>query len=120
MIGLFNIPLFGAYFTLGASAPIFGLLGAVMYYGRRSGSSLVQSQAKGYALGFFVFGFIMPGIDNAAHAGGFIGGYLAGMILDPLKPQSITHLAVAFLSLVLTAAAILASVLTLYPYLRAQ
>src|SRR5688500_3859852 len=44
--GLFAIPKFGAPLTLGASAPLFGLLGAVMYYGRRSGSSLVQSQAK--------------------------------------------------------------------------
>ena len=33
----------------------------------------------------FVFGFIMPGIDNYAHAGGFVGGYLAGRLLDPLE-----------------------------------
>ncbi len=113
--GLFNIPLFGAYLTLGASAPIFGLLGAVMYYGRRSGSSIVHAEAKGYALGFFVFGLIMPGIDNAAHAGGFIGGYLAGMVLDPLKPQSLWHLIGALLCLVLTALAIIASIVTVWP-----
>ena len=31
----------GAQFTIGASASIFGLLGALVYYGRRSGSHLV-------------------------------------------------------------------------------
>jgi rhomboid protease GluP len=116
--GLFPLPKFGAFLTLGASAPIFGLLGAVMYYGRRSGSSFVQTQAKGYAVALFVFGFIMPGIDNAAHAGGFIGGYLAGMLLDPLKPQKPVHLLGAFLALLVTALAILASIVTLLPAVR--
>ena len=27
-----------------------------------------------------MFGILMPGIDNYAHAGGFAGGYLAGML----------------------------------------
>jgi len=120
IFGLFGLRLFGAPFTLGASAPIFGLLGAVVYYGRRSGSSLVHSQAKGYAVAMFVFGFILPGVDNAAHAGGFVGGYLSGMILDPLKPQGLVHLVGAGLSLILTAAAIIASILTVYPHLTRQ
>jgi membrane associated rhomboid family serine protease len=115
---LWNIPLFGAHLTLGASAPIFGLLGALMYYGRRSGSSLVHAEAKSYAIGMFVFGFIMPGVDNAAHAGGFIGGYLAAMWLDPLKPERVNHMVGALVCLVFTALAILASVMTIYPLLR--
>ena len=73
--------------TIGASAPIFGLLGALVYYGRRGGSSMVRSEAMGYAVTLFVIGLIMPGVDNAAHAGGFVGGYLAGMWLDPLKRE---------------------------------
>ena len=28
-----------------------------------------------WAIIMFVFGFIMPGIDNWAHGGGFVGGY---------------------------------------------
>ena len=40
----------------------------------------------------FIFGLIMPGIDNYAHAGGFAGGYLAGRLLDPLKPEQINHI----------------------------
>ena len=35
----------GAGLTFGASAPIFGLLGALVHYGRRGGSSLVGGQA---------------------------------------------------------------------------
>jgi rhomboid protease GluP len=115
--GLLGLPKFGAPYTLGASAPIFGLLGAVMHYGRRSGSSIVQAQAKGYALSLFIFGFIMPGVDNAAHAGGFIGGYLASMWLDPMKPQTPGHLLGALICLVLTALSIIASIVTLFPYL---
>ena len=68
----------GGQITLGASASIFGLLGALVYYGRRGGSSMVRGEAAGYALTLFVFGLIMPGVDNYAHAGGFAGGYLTG------------------------------------------
>jgi rhomboid protease GluP len=117
VLGLFSLPLFGAPFTLGASAPIFGLLGALMYYGRRGGSSLIHAEAKGYAVALFVFGLIFPGIDNAAHAGGFIGGYVASMWLDPLKPERINHMIGALLCLVATAAAIALSVFTVLPLL---
>ena len=107
-----RIPIIGgAGFTIGASAPIFGLLGALVYYGRRGGSNLVRTEAMGYAVALFVFGLIMPGIDNYAHGGGFLGGYLAGMWLDPLKPERIDHLVGAVVCLVLTVAAIAASVI---------
>ena len=114
-LGLFQLPLFGAPFTLGASAPIFGLLGALMYYGRRTGSSMVHAEAKGYALALFVFGLIFPGVDNAAHAGGFIGGYLASMWLDPLARERVNHMLLALLCLAATAAAIIASIVTIFP-----
>jgi rhomboid protease GluP len=116
--GLFGIPLFGAGVTMGASAPIFGLLGALVYYGRRGGSSAVHAEAKGYAVALFVFGLIFPGVDNAAHAGGFIAGYLVSMWLDPLRPERINHMIGALLCLVATAAAIIASIITIYPHLR--
>src|SRR6266571_3698634 len=37
--------LHGASFTIGASASIFGLLGALVHYGRSSGSSLIRGEA---------------------------------------------------------------------------
>jgi membrane associated rhomboid family serine protease len=101
----------GANFTVGASASIFGLLGALVYYGRRGGSSAVRSEAVGYAVTLFVFGLIMPGVDNYAHAGGFAGGYAAARLLDPLRPERIDHIVGALICLGLSALAILVSVL---------
>lgn len=98
----FPWPLSGAPVTVGASAPIFGLLGALFYYGQRTGSSHVHAQAKQLALVMFVFGFIMPGVDNYAHGGGFLGGWLAGRWLDPLKPERVDHLAGAVACLALS------------------
>jgi len=104
----------GAGMTLGASAPIFGLLGALVYYGRRGGSSMIGGQALQYALILGIFGFIMQGIDNYAHGGGFLGGYLAARWLDPLKPERMDHLVMAVACIALTALAILASLLTVF------
>jgi membrane associated rhomboid family serine protease len=100
----------GSSFTLGASASISGLIGALMYYGRRSGSSIVRSEATRFVLMLVFYGFLMPGIDNFAHAGGFGGGYLAAMIMDPLKPERGDHMLVAVICLALSIASIVASV----------
>lgn len=102
----------GAQLTLGASASIFGLLGALVVYGRRGGSSYVGRQAMTYAVILFVFGFIMPNIDNYAHLGGFLGGYAVARWLDPLQPERTDHMITAIVCLALTALSILASVLT--------
>ena len=92
----------GAGFSVGASASIFGLLGAMVYYGRRTGSGLARQTGFQYALFMGVFGLIIPGIDNCAHAGGFVGGYLAALLLDPLKPERVDHMAIAVGCLSLT------------------
>jgi rhomboid protease GluP len=96
----------GAGFTVGASAPIFGLLGALVLYGRRTGSSIIGDQAKSWAVALFIFGFIFRGVDNWAHLGGFAGGFLAAKLLDPLRPERLDHLIAALVCLALTAAAI--------------
>jgi len=111
---LSDMPIFflrGASFTVGASAPIFGLLGAVVYYGRQSGSSMVRREAWGYVLPLFLFGFLMPGVDNFAHAGGFAGGYLAGAVLNPLKPEKLDHVIIAGVCLLLVVVSIVVSIL---------
>ena len=107
-----NIPILGgAGFTVGASAPVFGLLGAIVLYGQRTGSSMTRREGLQYALTLGLFGLIMPGIDNWAHAGGFAGGWLMAKILDPLKPERIDHLALAAGCVLLTLGAIVASIL---------
>jgi rhomboid protease GluP len=104
----------GARLTIGASASIFGLLGALVHYGRRGGSGIGQ-QAWSWALVLFLFGFLMPGIDNFAHAGGFAGGYLAAVWLNPLKPESQEHLVGALVALAASALAVAASLLVPLP-----
>jgi rhomboid protease GluP len=107
----------GGQFTVGASAAIFGLLGSLVYHGRRTGSSHIGAAGLQYALMLGVFGLIMPGVDNYAHAGGFAGGYVASLVLDPLKKERIDHLAIAVGCLVLTLVALVASFVTALPLL---
>ncbi len=101
----------GAGITIGASASIFGLLGALLHYGRTSGSSLIRGEAMRYAVILFVFGLIVRGIDNYAHAGGFIGGYAASAFFNPLTRERGDHLLVAVMCLAATFIAIAVSVL---------
>jgi rhomboid protease GluP len=101
----------GSQFTLGASASIAALIGAIYYYGRRGGSSMARSYANSYILMLVIMGFLMTGIDNYAHAGGFGGGYLAARLLDPLKPERIDHIAMALVCLGLSVVSIVVSVL---------
>jgi rhomboid protease GluP len=109
----------GAQFTVGASAAIFGLLGAAVYYGRRSGSSHASQVGLQYALILGVFGLIFQGVDNYAHAGGFLGGYVTSMILDPLKPERVDHMVIAAGCLLASLIAIIASIVTALPLLLA-
>jgi len=102
----------GAGFTVGASASIFGLLGALVHYGRKSGSSLIHAEAMRYAVILFVFGLIMPGVDNYAHAGGFLGGYAISAFFNPLTRERGDHLLAALGCLVATLASIVFSFFT--------
>ena len=87
--------------TIGASGSIFGLLGALIVYGRRRGSSMMSQQLWQWAIVLFVFGFLMPGINNWAHAGGFAGGwgcaYLMGFIDEQRESTAMVLLAFAFI-----------------------
>jgi rhomboid protease GluP len=118
VLGLLPIPFFGAGLTVGASASIFGFLGALVHYGRRTGSSHIGQAGLQYALFMGIMGFVFRGVDNAAHLGGFIGGYLASTIMDPLKSERIDHIAIAVGCLVVTLAAIVYTVISALPYLR--
>lgn len=70
--------------SVGASGAIFGLLGSLLYFGyhyRLYLGSVLKSQIIPLILINLVFGFMDPRIDNAAHIGGLIGGYLTTMAL---------------------------------------
>lgn len=84
VIGFIASVIGGHALTLGASGSLFGLLGALLYYGKRRGGYIgetIYKQAATYAAIFFIFGFLMDGIDNYAHGGGLIGGYLVAMLV---------------------------------------
>jgi rhomboid protease GluP len=107
---------FGARYTvLGASAAVFGLLGALIWYGRATGSRMLGRQAWSWAIGGIVFGFFFPMVDNWAHLGGFAGGYIAAQLLDPRKPERPGHVATAVVCLAATVLAIVASLVVPLP-----
>jgi rhomboid protease GluP len=101
----------GAQFTIGASAPIFGLLGALFHYGRTS-SSMIRSWVTSYVVSMIFFGLVVPGVDNFAHAGGFLGGYAASAFMNPLTRERGDHLIIALGCLAATFLAIVFSIVS--------
>ncbi|HQG22892.1 MAG TPA: rhomboid family intramembrane serine protease [Smithellaceae bacterium] len=76
--------IFGVDFTIGASASICGLIGAIVYYGKNRGGEFGQAiykQALGWIVGLIIFGLIFKGINNWAHGGGVISGILLAMLM---------------------------------------
>ena len=70
--------------SVGASGAIFGLMGALLYFGyhyRLYLNDAIKTQIITVILFNLIIGFMMPGIDNGAHIGGLIGGYLATMAI---------------------------------------
>ncbi|MFQ5637913.1 MAG: rhomboid family intramembrane serine protease [bacterium] len=105
---------FNIYFTIGASGSIFGLLGALVYYGRKRGGTFgkaIYQQTGQWALVLFIIGFIMPGgiVNNFAHGGGFVGGYLSAVLFgfSEMKKENRTHQLLAIAAMTLTVAAFL-------------
>ena len=101
----------GNPFTLGASGAVFGVLGAMVWYGRRRGGlfgAAVLRQYGSWALILFVVG-LLPGmrVDNWGHAGGFLGGVLVALLLGAgdQHPERGIHRVLAAACLAVTAAA---------------
>jgi rhomboid protease GluP len=71
----------------GASGAIFGMYGALLVFLWRERRSLHPHEfrwffwgAAGFAAATLILGFLITGIDNAAHIGGFLTGILGGII----------------------------------------
>jgi len=92
--------------TVGASAAVFGLLGAVVYAGRRGVASQLGRQAWVWAIFLFVFSLFFRGVDNWAHLGGFVAGYGLAKFFNPLTQERPDHLYAALAGLALTVVAV--------------
>ena len=69
--------------TIGASCSLFGLMGLLICFGQRRGGTWgrqLNRQVWAWAIVGFVFGLIIPMVNNAGHIGGFISGYLLGFV----------------------------------------
>ncbi len=74
--------------SVGASGPLFGLLGFAVIFGRFRGGArgrAVSDQLARWILPAVLMLFL-PGIDNAAHVGGFCCGALMALGIDPGEP----------------------------------
>ena len=101
----------GGQFTVGASASISALIGAILAYGHRSGSGMVRTYAMQNVLMLVFMGVLIPVVDNWAHLGGFAGGYVTARTLDPLQAERIDHLAIAVVLLAISILSVVWSVL---------
>ena len=86
----------GVTFTIGASASVCGLIGAMLYYGKSRGGfygQTIYKQIGGWAVGIFVFGLLVPGINNWGHGGGIVSGVLLGFLLgyEERRRETLTH-----------------------------
>jgi rhomboid protease GluP len=99
---------FGVPFTIGASASLCGLIGAIIYYGRSRGGHYGQAiykQAMGWVLGLIVFGVLLSGINNWAHGGGLLSGILLAFLLgyNDKKRGTAGHKLLAYACILITA-----------------
>lgn len=92
MGALFSMIFGGNVASIGASGAIFGLMGALLYFGyhyRVYLGNVLKSQLIPIIILNLALGFILPGIDNFAHIGGLIGGAMITMALG-LKDKTTT------------------------------
>ncbi|MDD3048612.1 MAG: rhomboid family intramembrane serine protease [Bacilli bacterium] len=76
---LLSIILTPGVISAGASGAIFGLLGSMLYFGyhyRVYLGNVLKTQIIPLIIINLAIGFLMPGIDQFAHLGGLVGGYL--------------------------------------------
>lgn len=103
--------------TIGASAAVCGLIGAALYFGKSRGGHYGQTiyrQVGSWALGIFLIGIMVPGINNWAHGGGMAAGALLAMLFgyhERRREQSL-HRFMGGLCLIVTACTLIWSVIT--------
>lgn len=108
MAGFAVSVLAGVPLTIGASASICGLIGAIIYFGKSRGGhygEAIFKQALAWVIGLIIFGFLFSGINNWAHGGGLLSGLLLAFILgyNDQKPESAWSKILAYACMLITA-----------------
>ncbi len=88
--GFLTSSYFGGVPSLGSSAGIFGLLGALVAFGYTDRSSLgaaVKSLYGRWLIYFLVLSFI-PGVDFYAHIGGLVSGFATGYLASTPRARA--------------------------------
>ncbi len=82
--------------SAGASGAIFGLFGALLFFGVTKPKLFFRTMGMNILVVIGInlaFGFTVPGIDNAGHIGGLLGGFLAtGIVHFPKKRRPLQQL----------------------------
>ena len=84
VIGFYLSSLAGITLTIGASASLCGLIGALLFYGKSRGGEfgqLVVHQVRGWIIGLVLIGLFLPSINNWGHGGGLLGGLALAALL---------------------------------------
>jgi rhomboid protease GluP len=107
IVGFSASYLAGVPLTIGASAAICSLLGAILYFGKSRGGAygqIIFRQIGGWAVGIFLFGLLVRGIDNWAHGGGMVAGVALGFLLgyQERKKENLSHKLIAGLLMIVT------------------
>lgn len=107
----------GVRFTIGASAAVCSLIGATLFYGKSRGGIYGQAiyrQVGTWALVLFLFGFVVPGINNWGHGGGLLGGALLGYLMGyhEKSRERLVHKTLAGVCVLMTVAVIGLAVIT--------
>ncbi|MFZ3580335.1 rhomboid family intramembrane serine protease [Virgibacillus sp. DJP39] len=85
--------------SAGASGALFGLFGALLLFGMLHKKLFFQTMGKGIIvlIGLnLIFGFSIPQVDNSAHIGGLIAGFLASAIVFLPKKKKFFYQLAAF------------------------
>ncbi|MFH1152318.1 MAG: rhomboid family intramembrane serine protease [Pseudomonadota bacterium] len=113
--GFYLSYLAGVPLTIGASAPICGLIGAALYFGKSRGGNfgqMVFKQTSGWIVGLVLFGLLVPSINNWGHGGGVLAGIGLGWSLGYLEksPETLVHRFLAWVCMGVTLATLCWSV----------
>ncbi len=117
IVGFWISYLAGVYLTIGASASVCGLVGAILYYSKSRGGiygKQLYKQIAVWVVFLFIFGLVVPGINNWGHGGGILAGIFFGYLFgyQDKKRENFFHRSLAGICLIGTFAVLIWAVST--------